>query len=333
MKKVTMNDVAEKLNISRALVSYALHDKYGVSDSMKKRILTAAVEMGYYNRGFENKKSRKGVYVLIGSEFIGEDSFWTRIIAGVESRVRANKLNIHLLTVTEGNERSEIIDKITSSSAYGLIVMRRVSESLVDLLDKIEIPKVFIDLTVSYSSINEVRANNYGNMIYLTEYLIKANHKKILFVGDTNWALSFRQRYMGYCEAMDRYGLEKHAIIGSCETKEYSYDRVRTREVLKNNPYTAIVCVNDSVADYVYEDIEASGLRIPEDISVVGFDDVPKAARQAPPLTTMHIPRFEMGEVAFNLLADQYRETNSSKIVCLNAYLKERQSVRVIEEE
>ena len=96
---------------------------------------------------------------------------------------------------------------------------------------------------------------------------------------------------------------------------------------MKHNDCTAFICMSDGVADYVYEDIKAHGLRIPEDISVVGFDDVTKSAKLDPPLTTMHIPKFEMGKVAFDLLKDQYREGSHSKTINLNADLKERKSV------
>lgn len=329
VKKVTMEDIAVKMNVSRALVSYALADKYGVSEEMKKQILTAAVEMGYFDRSSVPKKNRKEVHVLIGAEFVNEGSFFTRIIAGIEDGVRLQKLNMNLITFREESEMNGIIGKVTGSNTYGLVIIRQVSDEMTELLAKVQIPKVFVDLISPHSSFYdyEVRSNDFGNMINLTEYLIRKGHKKILFVGDITWALSYEERYRGYLYTMNKYGLIPKAVIDSNINKKLPYNREGIRQLLKHNDCTAFICMSDGVADYVYEDIKAHGLRIPEDISVVGFDDVTKSAKLDPPLTTMHIPKFEMGKVAFDLLKDQYREGSHSKTINLNADLKERKSV------
>lgn len=326
-KKVTMEDIAEHLHVSRALVSYALSDKYGVSEEMKKQILTTAVEMGYFDRNTMPRKNRKEVYVLVGAEFLNEGSFFTRIIAGIEEGAWEQKLNMNLITFQEECEMNGVISKVTGGNTYGLIVIRQISNEVLELLAKIKIPKVFVDLISPQSSLYEVRINNFANMMSLTEYVIQKGHRRILFVGDVGWALSFEERYRGYVYTMKKYGLPCEAVTGSDKNRVYSFDRETVRNKLKNNFYTAFVCVNDSVADYVYQDIREQGFRIPEDISVVGFDDVSKAVRYDPPLTTMHIPKFEMGKVAFETLADQYREGSHSRIVCLNADLKERESI------
>lgn len=132
VKKVTMEDIAVKMNVSRALVSYALADKYGVSEEMKKQILTAAVEMGYFDRSSVPKKNRKEVHVLIGAEFVNEGSFFTRIIAGIEDGVRLQKLNMNLITFREESEMNGIIGKVTGSNTYGLVVIRQVSDEMTE---------------------------------------------------------------------------------------------------------------------------------------------------------------------------------------------------------
>ena len=217
VKKVTMEDIAVKMNVSRALVSYALADKYGVSEEMKKQILTAAVEMGYFDRSSVPKKNRKEVHVLIGAEFVNEGSFFTRIIAGIEDGVRLQKLNMNLITFREESEMNGIIGKVTGSNTYGLVVIRQVSDEMTELLAKVQIPKVFVDLISPHSSFYdyEVRSNDFGNMINLTEYLIRKGHKKILFVGDITWALSYEERYRGYLYTMNKYGLIPKAVIDS----------------------------------------------------------------------------------------------------------------------
>ena len=223
----------------------------------------------------------------------------------------------------------KVFGKVTGSNTYGLVVIRQVSDEMTELLAKVQIPKVFVDLISPHSSFYdyEVRSNDFGNMINLTEYLIRKGHKKILFVGDITWALSYEERYRGYLYTMNKYGLIPKAVIDSNINKKLPYNREGIRQLLKHNDCTAFICMSDGVADYVYEDIKAHGLRIPEDISVVGFDDVTKSAKLDPPLTTMHIPKFEMGKVAFDLLKDQYREGSHSKTINLNADLKERKSV------
>lgn len=329
MKKITMSEIAKELGISRALVSYALADKYGVSEEMKKKIITTAVELGYYKNASYNSQNKRNISVVIGAQFVSIDSFFTRIIAGIENSVRDKKYNLNLITFADSDDIEEIVSKIINFNTHGLIIIRQLEISFAKYFHKINIPKVYVDLIHPNSNFYEVRINNFGNMYSLTQYVIDKGHKKLLFVGDISWALSFEERYSGFLSAAAKEGITAQSIVGKDADGIYPFDRKESFRYLQENKKATIVCASDSVAAYLYQDIAALKLSIPDDVSIVGFDDVEHSKRMNPPLTTMHIPKFEMGRVAFELLDEQYRVPGSiSKVVCLNSYLIERNSLK-----
>lgn len=329
MKKVTMTEIARELGVSRSLVSYALTDKYGVSEEMKRRIITKAVEMGYFKTTHNSLKTGKNIVVILGEEFLGAESFFTRIIAGIENSAIEKKFVTNILSLKDGEDMEQFLSRIIDLKPSGVIVIRQLSKELARYFFKYNIPKVFVDLIDANADCFEVRVNSYGNMHRLTEYLIDLGHDELAFVGDVDWALSYDERYRGFLKACQLRGVRHTDIIGKASYgTPFDVDAFKTYIATHND--AAVVCANDSIATDVYRLIKEQGKSIPDDFSVVGFDDVYFSKRLDPPLTTMHIPRFELGRVAFGLLREQINYYDAqSRTVCLNANLVERQSVKV----
>lgn len=329
MRKVTMTEIAKALGVSRSLVSYALTDKYGVSEEMKRHIITKAVEMGYFKTPHASLKISKRIAVIIGEEYLGEESFFTRIIAGIENSALEKKFIANILSLKDGEDVEQFVSRIIDSKPWGLIVIRQMDKKLAEYFKKLNMPKVFVDLIDANPDCFEVRVNNYGNSYKMTEYLIRSGCDKLVFVGDVDWALSYDERYRGFLAACREYGVAHTDIIGK-DGKSRPFDDVAFADYVRKSSGSAVVCASDSIAHDVYEIIKAHNKSIPADFSVVGFDDMPFVKQLDPPLTTMHIPRFELGRVAFGLLREQigYYDAQSRQ-VCLNAKLVERQSVKV----
>ncbi|MBQ9482479.1 MAG: LacI family DNA-binding transcriptional regulator [Clostridia bacterium] len=331
MEKVTMTQIAAELGVSRSLVSYALKNKYGVSDRTKQIIVTKAIEMGYFKTPHATLKMTNNIVIIIGDEFLGEKSFFARIISGIEYFSVQKKFNPQIMAMKNDEDIEAFVARIIDGKPRGVIVIRQFDKKLAKYFRQVNFPMVFLDLIDPSSDCFEVRVNNLGNMHKMTTYLVNKGFDKFTFVGDISWALSFYERYNGYLRALEESGLEHTDILTKSKNKSIPFDDVAFEEYVRNNSGAVLVCANDSIAVQIYEIIKRNGKMIPDDFSVVGFDDEYYAVNLNPPLTTMHVPKFELGRAAFELLYEQLNYVDAeSRIVCLNAKLVERHSIRQI---
>jgi len=328
MKKVTMTQIATELGISRTLVSFALTDKYGVSEETKKKIVTKAVELGYYKTLHAKKNNKMNVAIVIGEEFLGEKSFFSRIIAGIESASLKYKWNTKIFSYSKGYDVNDFITSLIDIKPQGIIVLRSLDKKMAEMFNNINVPIVFVDLIDAVSDVFEVRINNIANMYSLTEFVIRKNSKNIHFIGDINWALSFRERYQGFKMACLDNNIKYAEVIGKDENGEYPFDINKVKQILKAEEEITMVCVSDSVASYIYKEVEKTGKKIGDKIKIVGFDDEDETKDFNPPLTTMHIPKYELGYASCELLYNQINNNEyRNRVICLNAYLVERKSI------
>lgn len=327
MKKITMTQIARELGVSRSLVSYALQDKYGVSESMRQKIIEKAIEMGYYKTSHATIKLTKNILIIIGEEYLGEDSFFSRIISGIEYFALSKRYVPKIVEMKDSENINEFMTKIIDFKPQGVIVIRQLDQQLARGFDQLNIPLVFVDLISPTSDCYEVRVNNFGNMYEMTGRLIEKGFRDFCFVGDIDWALSFRERYNGFVYACLEKNIAYRGVVGKSPHHQ-PLDEDAFAEYVSQNNNTVIVCASDSIAVSVYKIIAQAGKRIPRDFSVVGFDDVYFSSRMNPPLTTMHIPKYELGRVAFELLYEQFNYgMGQSRVICLNARYVERESV------
>ena len=327
MNKVTMTQIAQELGVSRSLVSYAIKGKYGVSEDTKRKIILKAVEMGYFKTPHASIKVSKNIAIVIGKEFLGEESFFHRIVKGVEFSAISKKFNPKIMSISENDNVDAFISEIVDLKPSGVVVVRQLDGELEKRFKNLNFPMVFIDLIYPNSECFEVRVNNFSNMYCLTERLIEKGFDDFVFIGDISWATSFRERYNGFVTACVDHNVKYEGITRKSHSNE-AFNYMETERFLKQNSGKVLVCANDSIAFMIYKIINDLGKRIPYDFSVVGFDDITCASSMTPPLTTMHIPKFEMGSVAFDLLYEQLSlGKDKGRVVCLNASLIERASV------
>ena len=326
-KKVTMTEIARELGVSRSLVSYALKDKYGVSESMRQKIIEKAIEMGYYKTPHATIKMSKNILIVIGEEYLGETSFFARIISGIEYFSLSKKFVPQIVEMKDHENINRILSRIIDLKPQGVIVIRQLDKQLAKGFTLLNVPLVFIDLISLTSDCYEVRVNNFGNMYEMTKRLIDKGYEDLCFVGDIDWALSFRERYNGFQYACREYGVRSYGVTGKSNRNE-PLDEDAFADYIRQNNGQAIVCASDGIAVSVYRIIGETGKRIPKDFAVVGFDDVYFSSQMEPPLTTMHVPRYDLGRVAFELLYEQISYgRGQSRVICLNARYVERNSV------
>ena len=337
--KVTMQDIANRLNISKSLVSLALADKYGVSDSMKTKIRLAAVEMGYEIPHPKKRKNQDDtnntISILMTRHTFNDFAFYQEILNGIEQTMYEKQILLSLVLVDEND--SEIINTRNIRSD-GVIVLGYVSEENYAAIMSLGKAVVLLDTFSPLYHVDRISSNNFCGSYNATDYVIRAGHRHICFVGDPEYAFSFADRYQGFLARVRESSstVRISEVMGASEGVDIPFLVNSLREILfQEDRPTALVCANDVVAEITYNLLREQNLSIPKDISVIGFDDNANSKTLEPPLTTMKVPRFAMGKLAVEQVWKQLNEKNRNQkhnveFIQLDVELVERKSIAKI---
>ncbi len=338
-RKVTMQQIADNLNLSKSLVSRALSNKYGVNEKTKALIVHEAARLHYQRTepAQTGKTPGKMITVYMQRYTLTEDvNFGSIIVSGIERAISKRYLQMNLVLVDDCAV-PELADRARGS--MGIIICTGVDGLLLEQLRKLDIPIVMIDPLSVGHQINCVFADNYAGSYSITSHLIRRGHRNLMFLGDFSCSYAILQRYHGFCDCVRNHAdlgvkgfsvTEKSGLtrpnLASCFSLE-----ALNRFLDQCHPVTAIVCANDPTAMYAYDALKARGLRIPEDVSVVGFDNVVGSANTDPPLTTLNISKHQLGEAAVSMLADTSSDHAAPYRICLlGVTIVERESVRTL---
>lgn len=308
-KRVTLDDVALEVGLSRFLVCRALTGKPGVNEDTRKRIQNAAERLGYKSRKVKKPDGVevKSVILLIDEEEANQ-AFWTRIIHGIEAAARNHGWDLLLRAVSRDEvERGEIPAVIREGRVNGILITGNFSADYVARFEKIDCEVVLVDNYIPTTTHDAILITDWEGSYQVTEHLIQLGHKKIGYAGQVSGHWSWVQRYQGFLAALNEngYAYDPHYAIGQENGAIIWKDvNIMNREVsrLMKMP-TAWVCNNDYTAQFLIKALKKAGFTIPQDVSVVGFDDlVPEDFPGAPVLTTVRVFGLEMGGAAFEQL-------------------------------
>lgn len=327
--KVTMQTIADNLHLSKSLVSRALADQYGVNPKTRALILNEAKRLQYTpartSRAAGHAPRSIGVYMR-RSTFL-DTGFGAEIISGIEMAINKRHLNMSLTLVDDDTGSLSVpFDPYMA----GIIMTTTLEQLILRQISQWEIPFVVIDPRFFHINTDCITADNYGGMYSAASYLIERGHRRLLFVGDPLYALSFAQRLHGFQDCVTAH--RENGVTGRCVTsRKFPYtfdDQEFLREMRSGDTPTGILCANDVTAREVYRLLAPLGLRIPADVSVIGFDNTQQAPLLDPPLTTLHISKRLLGEFAVRRLLDQEkREPDEYLIEQIGVKLIERGSV------
>ncbi len=332
---VTIKDVAKRAGVSISTVSRVINNSKPVSNEIRQKVLKIIEETGYapnpVARSLVMKKSQLiGVVVPdISNFFIGE------ILSGIEEIGKMYGYDI-LLCSTYGDLSQEIryLNLLRAKQVEGIVLMTwNLQEDLVNCISNMDIPVVLINRNTSKLLIPSVSIDNFKAAYEMTCYLIKNGHQKIAFIrsnlDDDTFGL---EQYQGYKQALDEHGIkmdEKLVKYGSFKL-EKGYEIVNEFIHEKNLP-TAIFATSDATAIGALNCLLDKGYRVPEDVSVVGFNDIKLASIIRPNLTTIHQPIYDIGAVAIRIIIKKInKEELGSDIVILPHELIERESSQKI---
>jgi LacI family transcriptional regulator len=305
--RVTIFDVASAAGVSYGTVSRVINNNPHVKAETRQRILNTMDHLGYV----VNRQARS----LAGgrTQMIGllvpdlETSYIGEIMRGIDTELEIRQYDIVLYTThRQKTKEADYVNTVTQGMVDGLLlVLPRHPKTFLDTLRQRRFPHVLID----HQGIDErgpaVSSTNREGAFKATEYLIKLGHQRIGFI--TGWMDlgCSRERLAGYKEALKAYHLpiDDNRIFKGDFHQSSGYEATRAFLNLSEPP-TAIFASNDVMAMGVIEAARMHGLKIPEDMSVLGFDDIPMAANLHPKLTTVHQPLEQMGHLAAKMLLD-----------------------------
>ncbi len=301
-KKVTMSDIAQEMSVSIVTVSKALSDKEGVSDEVRQQIKDKAEEMGYhYSAGHGGKDGTLyNIGVIVAEHFFSDNAFYSNLYQQLVKELGKTNYSCILELLSAEDEKNDVMPMMISGNKIdGLIILGDLKKHYIRNLQKQDIPYIFLDFYNDQLVADTVVSDSvYGSYI-LTNYLAEQGHTEIGFVGTIDATNSILDRYLGYYKVLIQRGLAYHEewIIPDRDASGLAIELVLPKKLP-----TAFVVNCDETAYHLVETLKAKGLRVPEDISVVGFDDYIYATLCNPQLTTFRVSQEMMAETAVDTL-------------------------------
>ncbi|MGL6174776.1 MAG: substrate-binding domain-containing protein [Cellulosilyticaceae bacterium] len=299
-KHVTMSDIANKLNISTVTVSKALSDKEGVSQTLRDQIKQVASEMGY-RCNLVAKGMKEGctynVGVIVAKRYMdtANSFYWMMYQHLIQHLGKENYYALLEMISKEDEQMGKLPNMIEDRRVDALIILGQVKENYIDLIDNQGLPVLFLDFHSRQFDMDAVIGDNMYGSYMATNYLIGKGHKEIGYLGDIYATTSILDRYLGYSKAL----IENRLIIHpEWILKDRDADGESCLVELPEKLPTAFVCNCDKAAYYFVQQLESQGIRVPEDVSIVGFDDYIYATLSKPGITTIKVDIESMAEQA-----------------------------------
>ena len=311
-KSIRMIDIAEKLNVSVVSVSNALNDREGVSPELRSQIKKFADELGYkysVNEKIVGKVANRNIGIVISERYVGEKgTFYWRLCQETSKELLKKNLFAINETLSREDERKCLLPKIVSENKVsGLIVLGQIKKTYIELLAGLEIPVIFLDFYDKHCNVDSIVTDNYYGMYLLTDYLVECGHRDIWFLGNVNATSSIQDRYLGYMKALLENDIYQSAdrIPPAIDDRDESGFTLREFDLPYKMP-TAFVCNCDETAFKLIQILKSRGYRVPDDVSVVGFDNFIMSDVCDPPITTV--------EVNIKWMAEETAETMVKKL-------------------
>ncbi len=313
MASPTSHDVAKKAGVSVATVSRVLNGSPLVTESARRKVLRAIKELNYQpNRAAQRLRAgRSHVIGLIISDI--QNPFFTSVVRGIEDVAYQQGYSLVLCNSDEDPEKEKLYLNVMRSEEVAGVILASASEAnpQVDDLIAHNIPVVAIDRQIDDRPIDSVLAANIDGARAAVSHLIEQGHRRIGFIGLPLTRTPGKERYEGYQRALRDHQLPVSPEYVRIADAKQPGGYASTRDLLTQQAYvTALFVANNLMTLGALDAIRERGLKIPDDISIIGFDDMPWANLLQPPLTAIAQPTYELGRHAAELLLSRLKERN-----------------------
>ncbi|HVO72641.1 MAG TPA: LacI family DNA-binding transcriptional regulator [Ignavibacteriaceae bacterium] len=332
---ITIKDVAKEAEVSIATVSLVIHNHKRISPETKLKVNRIIKELNYHPsrsaRGLVFQKTGNIGFILTEDHFLRSEPFYTRVFIGTEFQARQYEYYILFTTISSTFQVGDKLPRfILERNVDGIIIAGKVPSAILDGLNKYNLPIAFADYYPPEGNYPVVMIDNISGGILAVQHLIGLKHKKIAFIGGDIEHPSIWDRFQGYKSGIEKSGIKfnpDYCITDTdCPNRENGYSSAK--KLLEKSPdITAIFACNDAMAIGVMQYLKEKECSIPEDISLIGFDDVEADLSLDPPLSTIGVPKAELGIEAMRLMSDMLNNSiTSPKKILVPVELVQRRS-------
>ena len=323
----TIKEIANKLGIAVSTVSKGLNGASDISAEMRQLVLDTAVEMGYASKKMRATGTRKVCIFIENMDYENIEQFGYEIIVGFKLSAARRHWDVSVVPTNLNMQTAEKFDTYMLKNGYSgaFLLGFTLHDDWVQQLSKTTVPTVLLDNYIERNNhVGYVGTDSYEGIDLAVDHLYNLGHSRIAFLNGSKNSMVSEQRHQSFINSMVKHGLtvDDNLIEYGYYVPDCAKDHVPG--FLKNGA-TAIMCASDLIATGVISEIHKRGLKVPEDISVVGFDDLPIAAQLTPSLTTIRQDRTDLGKSAFLLLDGLIHNVTISKLL-LRAKFIQRES-------
>ncbi len=337
-KAVKLADIAERLGVSTVTVSKALSGQKGVSDELREKIRLLAEELGYQPPASQRKENQRSynIGVLIADRYLDKyDSFYWQMYQQLATKAVAKDCFTMMEAVTGEAERGNELPKLVQDQKVdGLIVIGKVGDSYLNFLNESAgVPLVCLDFCNERQDMDAVISDSYYGAYQMTNYLFENGHRKIAYVGTLLATGSITDRYLGYVKALLEHGEQpqKKWLIEDRRREDCIIDGDNLIELPEEDMPTAFFCNCDLTASTLIRKLNSRGYRVPEDISVAGYDNYLFPGLCAVGITTYEVDMREMARQTIRTLLKKMQGDNYRRgIHIVEGHLVEKDSVKRI---
>ncbi|MGC9398365.1 MAG: LacI family DNA-binding transcriptional regulator [Anaerolineae bacterium] len=336
-EQVTLRDIAQESGYSLASVSLALRNKPGVSEATREHIWRVAKALGYPLE--EENESRpvvppENLGLIVKSEPESPpraNPFYSCILAGIEDACRQAEINLLYarISVNANNYPVQIPPLLSNENLDGLFIIGAfLNDDFTVRVGALKVPVVLVDAYAVSADYDAVVSDNFSGAYTAVRYLIEKGHRHIGMLGGCQSTYpSLKERRRGYEQALRDHGISDVYLTRCSLRPDEAF--TATQELLEAYPQiTAIFGCNDEVSIAAIQAARRMGRRVPEELSIIGYDDIDFAQYVSPPLTTMHVDKVMMGREAVRLLLWRLEHPAASYVtVTVHSPLRERSSV------
>ena len=335
-EQINLDDLARKAGVSPATVSLALNNRRGVSKATREKVLLLAGELGYRKRASSPnfKATVQFLQIVRHGHTLNRDHsvFIADYIEGITREAKELQVKVEISSYQASGRMQEILHAMGQQDAAGFILLgtELSPEDVAQFLD-FEKPLVFLDTYLDNQPFDFVDMNN-GDAVYrVVSHFVETGHKSVGLVSSPVTTRNFHLRAASFREVLGKFDLARsdRFFYEVDSTFQGAYQDFRQQLSRGAALPEGLFCINDIVCLGVMKALKEAGRRIPEDISVIGFDDLPTSALSDPPLTTVQVSKKEIGAMALSLLRDRILKEDRPPVkVQIGGGLIVRESVR-----
>lgn len=329
----TIKEIANKLGISISTVSKGLNGASDISEELRQLVLDTAVELGYTTKRMKKEAHKKLCLFIENMDFESADQFGYDIVLGFKQAAYRDRWDVTILPINPAFQQQEKYDTFMLKNGYSgaFLVGFALQDEWMTQLEATTIPTALFDNFIKKNpNVAYIGTDSFEGIDTAIDHLVKLKHTKIAFLNGSLHSMITEHRQQAFYESMAAHNLPvpEHMIANGYYVAESAKNFVSS---FLEQGATAIVCGNDLIAYGVMKECVQHGFLVPEDISVIGFDDLPLSAQMSPSLTTIRQERVELGKCGYMALHSLMHHVSVSKTLLRPQFILRNSTAKAID--